>query len=317
MNPSPKNHMTQGKHDDTQDIEAYGEPRRHRLDPRHYRSVWVSDVHLGARACKADALLAFLRASRTEHLYLVGDILDFWKLKKRVHWPSDHTAVISHILGLARTGTRVTYVPGNHDVEFRGHGIVELGGVDVRDECVHHTADGKRLLVTHGDRFDDYGEESAWLVGLGDWLYTWTVRGSELLNVVRRRLGMPYWSFSLYLKQKVKGAVGFVSRFEERVLAAARERHVDGIVCGHIHKAELRELDGVIYANDGDWVESCTALVEHHCGRLELVQWDGESAIPIAAGATVSAVDPTVLEGRAEGRQRRAGVGAVPRPAAG
>ncbi|MEZ6014738.1 MAG: UDP-2,3-diacylglucosamine diphosphatase [Planctomycetota bacterium] len=272
------------------------EAQNHRL-PRRYRTIWVSDVHLGARAAKAGALLAFLRASRCEHLYLVGDILDFWKLKRRVHWPQDHSAVVSHLLALARSGTRVTYVPGNHDVEFRGHGIVELGDVEVRDEVVHHTADGRRLLVTHGDRFDDYGEESAWLVALGDWLYAWTVRASEALNVVRKWCGRPYWSLSLHLKQKVKGAVGFVSRFEERVTAAARERHVDGVVCGHIHKAELRDIDGVTYANDGDWVESCTALVEHACGRLELLQWNGVEAVPISGTREYAAVDPAVLAG--------------------
>jgi len=275
------------------DLNAPG--HRHRREPQRYRTIWISDVHLGARAAKATALLAFLRASRCSHLYLVGDILDFWKLRKRVHWPSDHSAVLSHVLALTRQDTRVTYVPGNHDVEFRGYGIVELGGIEVRDEVVHHTADGRRLLVTHGDRFDDYGEESAWLVALGDWLYTWTVRASELLNVVRRRMGAPYWSLSLHLKQKVKGAVGFVSRFEGRVTDFARERHVDGIVCGHIHKAELREIDGITYANDGDWVESCTALVEHMCGRLELVQWNGIEAVPISGDGKYAAVDPAML----------------------
>jgi UDP-2,3-diacylglucosamine pyrophosphatase LpxH len=275
--------------------QPYQPERRHHRGVRPYRTIWVSDVHLGARAAKAGALLDFLRASRCGHLYLVGDILDFWKLKKRVHWPRDHSALLSHLLALTRQGTRVTYVPGNHDAEFRGHGIVELGGVEVRDEIVHHTVDGRRLLVTHGDRFDDYGAESAWLVALGDWLYVWTMRASALLNVVRRRLGRPYWSLSLHLKQKVKGAVGFVSRFEERVTSAARERHVDGIVCGHIHKAELREIDGITYANDGDWVESCTALVEHLCGRLELVQWNGVEAIPIPGAGVYAAVDPQRL----------------------
>lgn len=281
--------------DDPLSSSPFLDERRHHLGARPFKTIWVSDVHLGARAAKAGALLDFLRASRCTHLYLVGDILDFWKLKKRVHWPSDHSAVLSHVLALARHGTRVTYVPGNHDAEFRGNGIVELGGVEVRDEIVHHTVDGRRLLVTHGDRFDDYGEESAWLVALGDWLYVGAMHASALLNVFRRWMGRPYWSLSLHLKQKVKGAVSFVSRFEERVTAAARERHVDGIVCGHIHKAELREIDGIIYANDGDWVESCTALVEHMCGRLELVQWNGTEAIPISGAGVYAAVDPQRL----------------------
>lgn len=255
------------------------------------RSVWVSDVHLGSKASKASELRAFLDTVECENLFLVGDILDFWKLRKKVRWPASHTALAADIARRAQSGVNVVYVPGNHDAEFRGHGIFQYAGIGVRDEVVHHTADGKRLLVTHGDCFDDYGEESSWLVAIGDRAYSMTMGVSEVIHVVRRWLGMPYWSLSLWLKHRVKSAVGFVSRFEERVAEAARERRVDGIVCGHIHKAELRHIGDVLYANDGDWVESCTALVEHTSGRLELVQWDGSRAVPVAAGAEVGAAE--------------------------
>lgn len=249
-----------------------------------YRTIWVSDVHLGSRHSKASELRAFLDTVECDTLYLVGDILDFWKLRRRVWWPRDHTALAADVARRARSGrTSVVYVPGNHDVEFRGHGIFQLAGIGVRDEVVHHTADGRRLLVTHGDRFDDYGEESSWLVALGDRAYSATMVMNHGLNIVRGWLGLRHWSLSLWLKHRVKGAVGFVSRFEDRVLEAARERRVDGVVCGHIHKAELRQVGGITYANDGDWVESCTALVEQPCGRLQLLRWDGERALPVAS----------------------------------
>lgn len=255
------------------------------------RTVWVSDLHLGSKASKAAELRDFLDTVQCDHLYLVGDILDFWKLRRRVRWPASHTALAADVSRRARAGCSVVYVPGNHDAEFRGHGIFQFAGIGVRDEVVHHTADGKRLLVTHGDRFDDYGEESSWLVALGDRAYSMTMGVSEVIHFVRRRLGLPYWSLSLWLKHRVKSAVGFVGRFEERVAEAARERRVDGIVCGHIHKAELRRIGDVLYCNDGDWVESCTALVEHLDGRLELVQWDGLRARPIAFGEEVGAAE--------------------------
>ncbi|MEM8712843.1 MAG: UDP-2,3-diacylglucosamine diphosphatase [Planctomycetota bacterium] len=255
---------------------------------RRLRTVWVSDVHLGARASKAHELLTFLKTVECDQLYLVGDILDFWKLRKRVHWPAVCTALTAHVSRLAESGVDVIYVPGNHDAEFRGHGIFQIAGVSVRNEVIHHTADGRRLLVTHGDAFDDYGEESSWLVAIGDRAYSWTIVVSEGLNVVRGWLGLPHWSLSLWLKQKVKSAVGFVSRFQDRVIAAAAERRVDGVVCGHIHKAELRRIGDVIYANDGDWVESCTALVEEDSGRMELLRWDGSETVQLAELAAQS-----------------------------
>jgi UDP-2,3-diacylglucosamine pyrophosphatase LpxH len=256
---------------------------------RRFRTIWVSDVHLGSAHSKAAELRAFLSTVECETLYLVGDIVDFWKLRKRVRWPASHTALVADVARLAHNGVEVVYIPGNHDVEFRGHGIIRMAGVEVRDEVVHTTADGRRLLVTHGDRFDDYGEESSWLVAIGDRAYVFSMWLSEGVHIVRRTFRRDHWSLSLWLKQRVKSAVGFVSRFEDRVVAAAHERHVDGIVCGHIHRAELRTIEGVTYANDGDWVESCTALVEHPCGRLELLQWDGRTAHSVGDGSSVGA----------------------------
>lgn len=258
---------------------------------RRYRAIWVSDVHLGSAHSKAAELRDFLGVVECDTLYLVGDILDFWKLRKRVRWPASHTALIADIARLAASGVEVVYVPGNHDTELRGHGIFSMHGVQVRDEVIHHTADGRRLLVTHGDRFDDYGEESSWLVAIGDRAYSATMVVSEGIHAVRRALGRDHWSLSLWLKHRVKSAVGFVSRFEDRVIEAARERRVDGVVCGHIHKAELRTIDGVTYANDGDWVESCTALVEDLDGQLTLLQWNGRTAVPVAEGAEVQAAE--------------------------
>lgn len=258
---------------------------------RRVRTVWVSDVHLGSRNAKAKELQAFLDTLEFDRLYLVGDILDFWKLRKRVRWPASHTALAAHVARLAEGGAEVIYLPGNHDAELRGHGIFQLAGIEVRDEVVHHTADNRRFLVTHGDAFDDHSSESSWLVALGDRAYTATMVVAEGVHLVRRWLGLEYWSLSLWLKHRVKSAVGFVGRFEERVAVAARERRVDGVVCGHIHKAELREIDGVIYANDGDWVESCTALVEKMNGQLELVQWNGVVGEPVADGCHVGAAD--------------------------
>ena len=258
---------------------------------KRYRTVWVSDVHLGARSSKAQELLSFLKTVECENLYFVGDLIDFWKLRRRVHWPAHYTALVAHVARLAESGVRVIYVPGNHDAEFRGNGIFELAGVQVRDEVIHHTADGRRLLVTHGDAFDDYGEQTSWLVAAGDRAYSMSIVLSEGLNWVRRKLGMSYWSLSLWLKHRVKSAVGFIGRFEDRVLEAASDRRVDGVVCGHIHKAELREVGEITYANDGDWVESCTAIVEHPSGQLGLIQWDGVQGVPIKAGIEVGAAE--------------------------
>ncbi len=238
-----------------------------------YRAVFISDLHLGTPGCQAQALLAFLRSHQSEHLYLVGDIIDGWQLRRRWFWPQAHNDVIQKILKRARKGCRVVFVPGNHD-EFARHFVGHhFGGVVVEQEAVHTTADGRRLWVVHGDHFDGVIQCARWLAYLGDNLYELALRLNRHLNHWRARLGLPYWSLSQYLKLKVKTALNYVTQFESAVAAEARRRGLDGVVCGHIHRAEMRMIDGTLYCNDGDWVESLTALVEHMDGRLEIVQW--------------------------------------------
>jgi UDP-2,3-diacylglucosamine pyrophosphatase LpxH len=245
----------------------------HRNVARRFRAIWISDVHLGTRGCQAELLLDFLKHTESDTLYLVGDIIDGWRLKKSWYWAQSHNDVIQKVLRKARKGTKVIYVPGNHDEALRDYVPIQLGGVQVADEPVHVTADGRRFLVIHGDQFDAVVRYAKWLAFLGDYAYNAALTINVWFNVVRRRLGLPYWSLSAFLKQKVKNAVEYVGRFEAAVAEEARRRKVDGVICGHIHNAEIRDFDGVLYCNDGDWVESCTALVEHADGRLEIVDW--------------------------------------------
>jgi UDP-2,3-diacylglucosamine pyrophosphatase LpxH len=240
-----------------------------------YRAIFISDLHLGTRGCRSDFLADFLRRVRCEKLYLVGDIIDGWRLRKSWYWDEMHDEVLRLILGHVRAGTEVTYIPGNHDEMFRswlGHGL-ELCGIRMRAEAVHVTADNRRLLILHGDEFDSVVRYARFLALLGDWAYTVALAINRWFNAIRRRLGYPYWSLSAWLKRRVKEAVKAIDRFEAALAGEARRRGFDGVVCGHIHHAEMREMNGVLYINDGDWVESCTALVEHHDGRLELVDW--------------------------------------------
>jgi UDP-2,3-diacylglucosamine pyrophosphatase LpxH len=240
---------------------------------QRYRSIWISDIHLGTRGCKADFLLDFLRYTESEFLYLVGDIVDGWRLRKSWYWAQSHNDVIQKVLRKARKGTRVIYIPGNHDEWLRDYTDHHFGGVLLLGEAIHVTADGKRLLVVHGDAFDGVVRYARWLALLGDWAYDLTLRLNNGFNLIRRHLGYPYWSLSAYLKSRVKNAVQFVSDYAHAISAEARMRRVDGVVCGHIHQAEIRNMDGVLYCNDGDWVESCSALVEHFDGRLEILHW--------------------------------------------
>jgi UDP-2,3-diacylglucosamine pyrophosphatase LpxH len=237
------------------------------------RTVWISDIHLGTPGCQAHALLDFLRASHCETLYLVGDIIDGWQLRRSWYWPQAHNDVVQKILRKARRGTKVIFVPGNHDEFARKYVAHNFGGVDVMDEAIHVTADGRRLWITHGDLFDGVIQCARWLAIVGDMAYEFTLKVNRWFNRARAKLGLPYWSLSKYLKHKVKRAVSFISDFELAVSREARKRGVDGVVCGHIHHAEMREIDGILYCNDGDWVESLTALVEHHDGRLEIIDW--------------------------------------------
>jgi UDP-2,3-diacylglucosamine pyrophosphatase LpxH len=248
--------------------------QRDKSAPRlHFRTVFISDLHLGTAGCNAGMLLDFLRSITCDTLYLVGDIVDGWQLKKGWYWPQTHNDVVRCILKMAKHGTRVVYVPGNHDDAFRDYAGLDFGGVELRAEDIHVTADGRRLLIIHGDVFDNVVLFARWLAFLGDHAYTALLKSNVLVNGIRRRLGMPYWSLAAHVKKRVKNAVQFISRFEEAVAHAAADRGVDGVVCGHIHWAEIRQMGDITYYNDGDWVESCTALVEHADGDMEILEW--------------------------------------------
>jgi UDP-2,3-diacylglucosamine pyrophosphatase LpxH len=258
------------------------------LQLRQYRSIFISDLHLGTRGCKAEFLLDFLRYNEADNIYLVGDIIDCWRLKKTWYWAQSHNDVVQKLLRKARKGTRVIYVPGNHDEPLRDYDGMAFGGVVVANEIVHITADGKRYLVAHGDAFDGVIKYAKWLAYLGDSAYSLALTLNHWYNHFRVSLGLQYWSLSAYLKTQVKDAVKFISDFETAMAAEARRHGYDGVICGHIHKAESRMIDGVHYCNDGDWVESCTALVEHLDGRLEIVEW--------AANRNFSMLAPHITE---------------------
>jgi UDP-2,3-diacylglucosamine pyrophosphatase LpxH len=264
-------------------------PPRSLPRPSRFRTVFISDIHLGTRGCKADYLLDFLRHTDCETLYLVGDIFDGWRLKRTWYWPQAHNDVVQKLLRKVRKGMRLVYVPGNHDEVLRGYLGMHFGGVEVTKEAIHETADGKRLLVIHGDEFDGVVKYARWLALLGDWAYVTMLQVNTWFNFLRRKLGFGYWSLSAYLKHRVKNAVQFISNFEEAVVAEARRQGVDGVVCGHIHSAEMRMIDGVLYMNDGDWVESCTALVEHMDGRLEILPWAEIRHLPMLSPVTAAA----------------------------
>ncbi|MCW3836394.1 UDP-2,3-diacylglucosamine diphosphatase [Sphingomonas canadensis] len=253
-------------------------PERAVSERRRYRTVWISDVHLGTRGCNAAMLIDFLDHVDSETMYLVGDIIDGWALKKKFYWPAAHNDILWRVLKRAKRGTRIVYVPGNHDEMFRQFTGLNFGGVEIRRHAIHETADGKRLLVLHGDEFDAIMLSHRWLAYLGDAAYEAIMGLNRWFNAVRAALGLPYWSLSKYAKQKVKNAVEFISRFEEVVAHEAGARGVDGVIAGHIHTAEMRAISGIEYYNDGDWVESCTALVEHHDGRMEILHWADELA---------------------------------------
>ena len=247
--------------------------------PKHrYRAVWISDIHLGTRGCNAALLVDFLRSFECETLYLVGDIVDGWRLKKGWYWPDEHNEVVRRILKQAHRGTRVVFVAGNHDEMLREFAGLTFGGVELVLEAVHLTADGRRLLVTHGDSFDGVVLYARWLAFLGDKAYGLLLRSNILINAIRRRMKLPYWSLSAHMKRKVKNAVEYVCNFEDAVAREAQERGLDGVVCGHIHTAEIRQFGDITYYNDGDWVESCTALVEEPNGEMRIVDWARQSA---------------------------------------
>ena len=241
-----------------------------------YRAIWISDVHLGTRGCKAEFLLRFLRSHDCDTLYLVGDIIDFWRLKKSWFWIQSHNDVVLEVMRKAQNGTKIVYVPGNHDEGARDYCPLHFAGIHIVRECVHETADKRRFLVIHGDDFDAVVRYAKWLAHLGDSAYTLALVLNHWFNELRRRLGYPYWSLSAYLKGMVKDAVEFVENFEKALAEEAHRRGFDGVVCGHIHRAEIRPLHGILYCNAGDWVESCTALAEDERGRFRIINWPAE-----------------------------------------
>lgn len=248
----------------------------HRLYPQRFKSIWISDTHLGSKECKARYLLDFINSTECDNLFLLGDIIDIWSYKKNKHWPQLHTDIIRAILDKAKNGTRVIYIPGNHDEMVKDFVGSIFGDVKIVERYTHTTVDGKTLLLLHGDEFDHLIQYSKIISALGDWSYSLLLKLNQGINFVRRKLGVPYWSFSSYLKTRVKTAREHIERFEDMVTCEAQRLMVDGVVCGHIHHAEMCVKNDVLYCNDGDWVESCTSLVEHHDGRLEIMHWTEE-----------------------------------------
>ncbi len=244
------------------------------LRENRYRAIWISDIHLGTRGCKAEYLLDFLKLNDSEYLYLVGDIIDGWALTRGVGgWKQSHNDVLQKLLRKARKGTKVFYIPGNHDEKARDFLGMRFGGVTILNAAVHVTADGRRFLVTHGDQYDAVIQCAKWVAKLGSWAYDVAVIVNHWVNFARRALGYEYWSLAGWLKHKVKNALEFIAEYRKIVAQEAKRKGLDGVVCGHIHFPEKRMIDGVLYVNDGDWVENCTALVEHHDGTLEIVRW--------------------------------------------
>ena len=239
---------------------------------------------LGTRACQASRLLEFLREHPADNVYLIGDIIDFWAMSRGIFWTQEQNTVVQKILRRARQGERVVFIPGNHDEALREYVGTVFGDIEVQSECVHEMANGRRFLLVHGDEFDQVTRYHRWVAVLGDMAYNWLVRLNMLLSWLRRRLGRPgYWSLAGYAKRKVKTAMQFINDFENSVIHAVRQRGLDGVICGHIHAAALREVGGLTYANCGDWVDSCTAIVEHADGRLQVVEWGATPLLALPA----------------------------------
>ena len=262
---------------------------------KQFRTLFISDVHLGSRAAKADFLIDFLRHHEAETIYLVGDIVDGWRLRRSWHWPQTHNDVVQKLLRQARKGASITYIAGNHDEFLRMFQGVHFGGIVVADRAVHVAADGKRFLIIHGDQFDTVVMNVRWLAYLGDRAYELAMLTNRLIARVRRLFGLPYWSFSSWAKLTVKQAVNFIGAFQDILTDEARRAEVDGVICGHIHHAAIETFGDISYINTGDWVESCTAVVEHFDGRMEIVHW------PHARGVASSLPEsfvPVLIEGR-------------------
>jgi UDP-2,3-diacylglucosamine pyrophosphatase LpxH len=256
------------------------------------RAIFLSDIHLGTRGCQAALLLEFLRHYEADMVYLVGDIVDGWRLKRSWHWPQAHNDVVQKLLRKGRKGARIIYVPGNHDEFLRDFVGSQFGVVELADTCIHEGLNGRNYLVIHGDKFDMVVRHAPWLAALGDSAYTVALGVNTALSMIRRRMGLPYWSLSAWAKLKVKNAVSFIGDYEATLVHEAHREGVDGVICGHIHHAASHDLNGIHYMNTGDWVESCTAIVEHLDGRFELIEWSKQSVAPVISqpkGALVPA----------------------------
>jgi UDP-2,3-diacylglucosamine pyrophosphatase LpxH len=245
----------------------------------HYKSIFISDIHLGTPGCSADELCIFLKNNTCDNLFLVGDIVDGWRIKKKWYWPQSHSNVIRRILTASKRNTKVYYIPGNHDEALRKFISydITMGNIIILDRYVYEAIDGKKYLVIHGDFFDTLMLNSKWLMHIGDSLYNFLIWSNILLNKIRKIGGLEYWSLSNYLKQNTKQALNYINNFEEYLASYCKQHNFDGIICGHIHKAEIRIIDGIIYMNDGDWVESRTALVEHLDGKWEIINYDTQN----------------------------------------
>ncbi len=268
-------------------------------EPTIYRTLFLSDVHLGSRGCQAELLLDFLKNNDAATIYLVGDMIDGWQLKNRWYWPQTHNDVVQKLLRKVRKGVRVIYLPGNHDEFARDYIGSVFGGVEVADHAYHMTADKKRLLIVHGDQFDIVVKHARWLAFLGDWAYTFALWSNLWLNKIRRKLGFTYWSLSAWAKLKVKNAVNFIGAFEAALVEAARRHNADGVVCGHIHHAVILDIGGISYVNIGDFVESCTAVAEHDDGRLEILRWQMTSEERRRAALAANEGTPTAARAAA------------------
>ncbi|MGE5491872.1 MAG: UDP-2,3-diacylglucosamine diphosphatase [Actinomycetota bacterium] len=245
------------------------------------RTLFLSDIHLGTRACQADRLLEFLREFPAQQTYLIGDIIDFWSMSRSIHWSAAQNTVVQKMLRRARHGEKVVFIPGNHDEALRDYYGIAFGDIEIASEAVHETADSRRFLLIHGDAFDQVTRHHRWVAVAGDIGYDLLVRINHWLSWIRRKLGVPgYWSLAGYAKRKVKTALNFIFDFEDSALHHARERGLDGVICGHIHWAAIKDVGGLTYVNCGDWVDSCTAIVEHFDGRLELIDWGAHAAAP-------------------------------------
>jgi UDP-2,3-diacylglucosamine pyrophosphatase LpxH len=257
----------------------------------HYATLFLSDVHLGTRTCQAELLIDFLQRHDADTIYLVGDIVDFWRIRRGTAWPQSHDAVLQQILRKVRSGSRVVFIPGNHDEGLRDYCGTRFGGIEIVRDAVHETADGRRYLVMHGDEYDVVVRYARWLAFLGDRGYAAALALNMPLNWVRRQFGLGYWSLSAYLKHRVKTCVNHIGEFERALADAAKQRKVDGIICGHIHHAASRQIANVHYVNTGDWVESCTAIAETHAGELQLIRW-----LEVTAARERAAGEPSQLE---------------------